>query len=68
MPGNIVAALETLGKEIIALRKDLEYKEWENDALKDKNKALCERVEDLESKLKADYELRKPCQEENRNA
>ena len=68
MPGNIVAALETLGQEIIALRKDNEYKDYEIGALKDRNKALCERVEVLESELKAAYELRKPCQEVNRNA
>lgn len=55
MPENIIEAFNALGKEIKALKKELEYKAWENDALKGKNKELCGRVEDLEQELKAMY-------------
>lgn len=72
MPEHIIEAFDALGKEIGALKKELEYKVMEIDLLKDKNKALYERAENLEKELKAAeeklYKLRQPCQEVSRNA
>lgn len=55
MPEHIIEAFDALGKEIGALKKELEYKVMEIDLLKDKNKALYERTENLEQELKAAY-------------
>lgn len=71
MPEHIIEAFEALGKEIGALKKDLEYKVMEIDLLKDKNKALYERTENLEQELNAAqeklYKLRQPYEEVRRN-
>lgn len=55
MPENIIEAFDALGKEIRALKKELEYKVWEINALKEKNDELRGRAENLEQDLKAAY-------------
>lgn len=53
MPENIIEAFDALGKEIRALKKELEYKTWDNETLKAKNKELQEQVSCLQQELKA---------------
>lgn len=55
MPENIIEAFDVLGKEIKALKRELEHRAWEIDTLNRKNKELYERVENLEQELKAAY-------------
>ena len=55
MPENIIETFDALGKEIRALKKELEYKVWEIDALKAKNDELRGRAENFEQELKAAY-------------
>lgn len=52
MSENIIEVFDTCGKEIKALKEIIKIKDWEIDSLRDKNKALYERIEDLESRVK----------------
>lgn len=51
MPENILEVFDTCGKEIKALKETIKFKDWEIDSLREKNKALYERVEQLESQV-----------------
>ena len=51
MPENILEVFDTCGKEIKALKETIKYKDWEIDSLKEKNKILCERIEQLENRV-----------------
>ena len=55
MPEHIIEAFEALGKEIGALKHEIERKTWEIESLERKNKELRKVTESLEQELKAAY-------------
>ncbi len=48
MTENMNEVLETCGKEIKALKATISIKNWEIETLKSENRALYERIEELE--------------------
>lgn len=69
MSENIIEAFDALGKEIGALKHEIERKTWEIESLERKNKELRKVTESLEQELKAacvqleKYTKLKPCEE-----
>lgn len=53
MNRNVIEVLETCGKEIKALKEAIQFRDWENATLKEKNKEQQHRIEYLETELKA---------------